>query len=311
MWYAPLPVKAISVGDGVDAAPSSDTLSVMARSTTSRAFDDGRDRWTVATAAPAAALTGWIDRYASWSEQTETFTTRRELAATTGVMIVNLGSPLEIVDASGMTHRLAAGQGFAGGMARATSLSRSTGPVSGVHVHLPPDRLAALLGVPLAALTDRCFTLADLLDRDAERLGEQLLAATDDEARWQVLDTFLMTRAALAPASDAELDHARHQLARGHRVDAVAGDLGWSRKRLAQRFRDAIGLHPRSFAGLARFERFATALQARPNEPLAAAAHDAGYADQAHLSREVARYADLSPTALRARLLPDGGGVRE
>ena len=283
----------------------------MERPVITRAHDDGRDRWAVASASPAPALTGWVDRYAWWSERTRSFTTRRELAATTGVMIVNLGAPLEIVDASGSVHRLCAGQGFAGGMAQATSLSRGGGAMAGVHVHLPPATLARLLGVPLAALTDRCFTLADLLGQTAGQLGEALLAAHDHEARWRVLDGFLIARAAMAAVADPEVDHARLTLAGGQRVEAVAADLGWSRKRLARRFHDAVGLHPRAFAGLARFERFTTALQARPGLSLAHAAVDAGYADQAHLTREVVRYADLSPGALRARLIPDGGGVRE
>ena len=275
------------------------------------AYDDGVDRWAIADARPAAALAGWVDRYNWWSEHTRSFTTRRELAATTGVLIVNLGSPLEIVDAGGVTHRLAAGQGFAGGIARATSLSRSTGAMAGVHVHLPPATLARLLGVPLAALTDCCFRLDDLLGGEADPLGEQLQAALGHEARWRVLDDWVARRAGIARAADVEVDHARGRLKRGARVEAVAADLGWSRKRLAQRFRDAVGLHPRSFAGLARFERFATGLQARPDLPLAHAAQDAGYADQAHLTREVARYADLTPGELRARLIPAGGGVRE
>lgn len=283
----------------------------MNRPVTSRSYDDGCDRWSVATARPTAALTGWVDHYSWWQERTDSFDTRRELAATSGVLIVNLGSALEIVDAAGTTHRLRAGQGFAGGIAEATSLSRSTGPMAGVHVHLPVASLARLLGLPLAALSNCVIPLADLLGREADRLGEQLLAATGDEARWQTLDAFVTQRAAIAPAPVPALDHARALLARGRRVESVAAELGWSRKRLAQRFRDATGLHPRAFAGLARFERFATALQAHPGEPLAAAALDAGYADQAHLSRAVARYAALTPTALRTRLLPGDGGVRE
>lgn len=287
----------------------------MDRSTVTRAYDDGRDRWSVATARPAAALTGWVDRYAWWSERTESFTTRRELAATTGVMIVNLGAPLEIVDASGARHRIGAGQGFAGGLAQATSLSRSLArggeEMLGVHVHLAPAKLARLLGMPLAALTDRCFTLADLIGGDADRLGDALLHARGQEARWRVLDAFVAARAAAAAGPDRAVDHARRRLVIGHRVEAVATELGWSRKRLARRFHDAIGLHPRAFAGLARFKRFATALQARPELPLAHAAVDAGYADQPHLTREVVRYADLTPAALRDRLIPGGGGVRE
>jgi AraC-like DNA-binding protein len=277
----------------------------------SRSHDDGQDRWTIVEARPGPSLTGCVDRYVWWSEHTRSFTTRRELASTTGVLIVNLGSPLEIADASGVTHRIAAGQGFAGGLAQSTSLSRSTGEMEGIHVHMAPAGLARSLGVPLAALTDRCFTLADLLGADADRLGERLLDVRPGEARWRVLDGFLAGRLGGARAEDRELDHARALLARGWRVEVVARELSWSRKRLAQRFRDAVGMHPRAFAGLARFERFTAALQAHPSKPLAQAALDAGYADQAHLTREVARYAELTPAQLRARLIPAGGGVRE
>lgn len=108
-------------------------------------YDDGRDRWSVASARPAAALRCVVDRYATWSEHTHSFTARRELAAASGVFIVNLGSPLEIVDARGALHRLHAGQGFVGGIAQTTSLSRSTGPMEGIHIHLAPNTLARLI----------------------------------------------------------------------------------------------------------------------------------------------------------------------
>lgn len=283
----------------------------MERSVQLRSYDDGRDRWSIAAARPAAALRAVVDRYADWAEHTHSFTTRRELAATSGVFIVNFGSPLEIVDAGGTTHRLRAGQGFVGGLAQATSLSRATGAMAGVHIHLPPATLARLLRLPLAALCDRVVTLEDAIGGEATELGERLLAAHDREARWRALDAFVAGRAASATADDLPIAHARRRLRRGDRVEAVADDLGWSRKRLAQRFRDATGLLPRAFAGLARFERFAAALQADPRRPLAHAALDAGYADQAHLTREVSRYAELTPAQLRARLIPEGGGVRE
>ena len=183
--------------------------------------------------------------------------------------------------------------------------------MEGVHIHLSPTTLARLLRLPLAELCDRVTTLEEAIGAEAATLGDRLLTATTMEERWSVLDAFVSSRAAGAHVDDLPVAHARRRLRRGDRVEAVADDLGWSRKRLAQRFRDATGLLPRAYAGLARFERFAAALQAAPRQPLAHAALDAGYADQAHLTREVARYADLTPAALRARLIPAGGGVRE
>lgn len=109
----------------------------MVRAVRRRAHDDGQDRREIVDAAPASGLIGLVQRYSWWCEETSSFDTRRELASTSGVFIVNLGSDLEIVDAAGTLHRLRAGQGFLGGMARRTSLSRSTGKMQGIHVHAP------------------------------------------------------------------------------------------------------------------------------------------------------------------------------
>ncbi len=287
----------------------------MTRPTSRIAYDDGNDRWEIVHASPAPPLRGIVDRYSWWTEETRSFTARRELAATTGVFIVNLGATLEIVDARGQTHRLAAGEGFVGGMAQATSLSRSTGAMAGIHIHLPPANLARLLGIPLAEIADRVVPMGDLPDGSTRMLGTRLLDATTLDTRLTLLDDFLATQATKAAgdaaADDREIRHISRLLARGERVERIAQDIGWSRKRLARRFRDATGLLPRSFAGLARFERFTKMLAAAPQIALADAAIAVGYADQAHLTREVGRFSAMTPGELRARLIPAGGGVRD
>jgi len=280
------------------------------RAETVRAYDDGVDRWRIAAAAPDTRLTGLVDLYGAWEEQTGSFTTRRELASTRGVLIVNLGADLEIDDARGQRHRFAAGEGFVGGMAEATSLSRSTGAMAGVHVHAPLPRLAALLGVSLADLANRVIRLEEVVGAG---LGDRVAAARDDAARYDVLDGFFMARAAAMRVPDARLEGALAALARAgsQPVERAAGRVGWTRKHLAQRVRDATGLLPRAYVRLARFERFSAALAAAPDAGLADLAADAGYADQAHLARDVRRLTATTPSDLRARLIPAGGGVRD
>jgi AraC-like DNA-binding protein len=275
-----------------------------------RSHDDGRDRWRIAEARPAPALTGIVDLYGAWTERTGSFSTRRELASTGGVFIVNLGAALEIVDARGEIHSFGVGEGFVGGMAEATSLSRSTGDMAGVHIHLPVPRLAALLGVSIADLGDRVVRLGDL-SGEVRTLGGQLAEAVGNEVRFAVLDRFIAGRAG-AMVPDPEVEAALALLAHdGPRPAERAADaIGWSRKRLARRVRDATGLLPRAVTRLARFERFAGALQSAPGESLAEHAAAAGYADQAHLTRDVRRLAATTPSDLRARLLPGAGGVR-
>lgn len=283
----------------------------MNRPATTRIYDDGSDRWEMVDACPDPRLRELVTSYGWWSELTSSFTTRRELAGTAGTLIVNLRSDLEIVDASGDRHRLRAGEGFVAGTAQATSLSRSTGAMAGVHVRAPLTTLARIAGVPLAALTNRVVTLADLPGTKRARIGERLLDARAPEARWAALDRFVTDRLAASELAEPALAFVLSRLAAGQRVQSLADEIGCSRKLLARRFKTETGLHPRAFIGLARFERFATLLQAEPHAALAGAAVAAGYADQAHLTREVARYAVATPAELRRRLIPAGGGIRD
>lgn len=62
---------------------------------------------------------------------------------------------------------------------------------------------------------------------------------------------------------------------------------------------DAIGYGPKTLARVLRFQRFVRSADAAPERSLAELALDAGYADQAHLTREFTRLAGLPPAALR------------
>lgn len=286
-------------------------LRCMHRLTRVRCFDDGSDRWRMVDVSPAAALAPYIRAYGWWSEATTSFHTRRELAATEGTLIINLASDLELVDATGARVRLRAGEGFVAGLSQATSFSRSTGAMEGIHLRAPLATLARIVGTSMADLTDRVVPIADLSVRGGWHLGEQLLEAGDLEVRWLLLDRSIRQRLAEGATPCPTIAHVAAGLRAGRRVEALATDLGWSRKRLARTFAQAMGLEPRAFAGLARFERFTDRLQAVPTLSLADVAVEAGYADQAHLTREVSRYSGMTPGELRRLVLPDGGGICE
>jgi methylphosphotriester-DNA--protein-cysteine methyltransferase len=82
------------------------------------------------------------------------------------------------------------------------------------------------------------------------------------------------------------------------RVERLAAETGWSRKRLWSRFRSQIGLTPKRAAQLVRFDHAAHRLAAGHSPALVAA--DSGYADQSHLHRDVMAFAGLTPAAVAA-----------
>jgi AraC-like DNA-binding protein len=283
------------------------------RPVTVRAHDDGIDRWEIKAALPAATLRSRVSHYSTYWEHTRSFTTRRELAATCGVLIYALGAPLELVGADGRKVRVEAGEAFVGGIADATSLSRALGPQAGVHLFLPLASLAAVTGVPLAEIANRVVLLADLVGKPAEDLGHALCEASTDEARFALLDGFLSDRFSRAIDRNPTVEWAMRRLRQSAKplTTTLAGEIGWSRRHFIHRFRIATGFSPDQFRRLCRFERFAAALADAPQDSLAALAADTGYVDQAHLTRDVRAFSAMTPGELRSRLLPAQGGVRD
>ena len=92
-------------------------------------------------------------------------------------------------------------------------------------------------------------------------------------------------------------------------IAALAQELGWSRRRFGERFREHVGLAPKPAARVLRFRRVLELLRRGDELRLAAIAQDCGYYDQAHLNRDFRAYTGGPPRAYLARLLPDGGGV--
>jgi AraC-like DNA-binding protein len=83
----------------------------------------------------------------------------------------------------------------------------------------------------------------------------------------------------------------------GHvRVEEVAAEVGWSRKRLWSRFRSQIGLTPKRAAQLVRFDHAAHRLADGHSAALVAA--ESGYADQSHLHRDVMAFTGGTPSAV-------------
>ena len=165
-------------------------------------------------------------------------------------------------------------------------------------VRFRPGAGGAALGLPLAELRDRRGELAELDPRLADRLDPDLLPG--EAVR---LLTGAAARMARAGAPDPAVGEAARALASpATRVVPLAAALGLSERQLRRRCEAAVGYGPKTLQRVLRFQTFLARLEARgPTVELAEAALDAGYADQAHLTRESARLAGLTPAAL-ARL---------
>jgi AraC-like DNA-binding protein len=87
-------------------------------------------------------------------------------------------------------------------------------------------------------------------------------------------------------------------LLRIHSVSGAAERLSLTTRQLQRLLRTQFGLAPKTYQRVARFQRFLRIADA--GSSLAAAAVDAGYADQAHLTRDVVQLSGVTPARLVA-----------
>jgi AraC-like DNA-binding protein len=175
-----------------------------------------------------------------------------------------------------------------------------------VGARFRPGAGGAALGVPLSELLDQRVDAADLPAVAAARLPGSL-APAEAMRRVATIAASLVTE---RPPDLLVLEAVRRLGATGPRADQVAASLDVSERQLRRRCQAAIGYGPATLARILRFRRFLSRVDAGPAGDLAGAAAEAGYADQAHLSRESTRLAGLTPAALaRARHRPANHGL--
>jgi len=192
---------------------------------------------------------------------------------------------------------------FAGGLRLDPVVTEHDGGMHGLQISLVPWAAHMLLRVPLHELAGTSVPLEELLPVElAERIG----AERTWEARFAALDRELAGRLADATPPDAGVVFAWKRLRATHgaaRVGVIASELGWSRKRLASRFREEIGLTPKASARLLRFERARSLAGTMTWSELAFAC---GFVDQPHLIAEFRAFTGSTPetflqdTAVRA-----------
>ncbi|WP_242422302.1 MULTISPECIES: helix-turn-helix transcriptional regulator [Frankia] len=157
-----------------------------------------------------------------------------------------------------------------------------------------PGRGPARLGVPAAELRNRRPDLADLWGAGpARRLAERLADAGDPAL---VLETCVAARPCHPGLGDPLVPAILAGIRAGSAVADVARTAALSERQLLRRCRQMFGYGPKT---LARILRLQEALRsARTGRRLAVVAADAGYADQAHLAREVRALTGVALTSL-------------
>lgn len=237
---------------------------------------------------PHRGLAGIIGEYADFAERTSGPRETRELPGPGVVVIIDLDA--------GWSVEGTRFSSFAGGLYGRPVRVRHEGSSRGVQFNVEPPATRALLGVPAGEFAHRTVALDDILGVEAAAIAERLDDAADAGARFEILDEVLMRMLARARPTRPDVERAWRLLRSSGgqmRIEALAAGVGCSRRHLAKRFTEDVGVPPKLAARLIRFE---TARRELGTLPLARLATEHGFADQAHLAREFRALGGASPT---------------
>ncbi|HKA17028.1 MAG TPA: helix-turn-helix domain-containing protein [Blastocatellia bacterium] len=247
---------------------------------------------------PKPPLSKFVDSF--WLYQSNEPQNRSEHILPTGTLelVINLGqNELRFYDAerpeicsrlSGAVVSGAHGRGFT---------PAEEGFIIGVH--FKPGGAFPFLGLPAGELADTHVDLEILWGPSAGRLRERLCEAKTSDERFQLLQEALLSRLCYGVeqhyAVSAALELFRKNQA-GPKVREAAKFLGLSQRRFIQVFKAEVGITPKLFSRIQRFQQTRTLIQHNPLINWADLAVDLGYFDQSHFIREFLEFSGLNPT---------------
>lgn len=249
--------------------------------------------------APAAPLRPFVQRL--WISDEDGATPlahpAREHVLPTGSMHVVLRldeRPVRVWDERGRALEL--GTAVIGGI-RSTYYAKDPRPARTVGAQLYPAASLPLLGVAADELAERHTRLDEVWGAAAGSLRARVCEARSPEAALDRFEAALQARLPRVRAVHPAVAHALARFDERADVGEVVADTGLSHRRFSTVFQQAVGLAPKRYCRVLRFQHAIAGVAA--GAPLGAVALDAGYSDQAHLTREFRALAGVSPGAYR------------
>jgi AraC-like DNA-binding protein len=168
-----------------------------------------------------------------------------------------------------------------------------------VGIHFKPGGASRFVNMPLSELQDVNVSLDDLWGRDGRDVRNRILEATTPEAKLKMLEQCLLEQVAKPlrrhPAVQGALRFIRAQVS-NLSVSGLADDIGISRRHFINVFSEEIGLTPKLFCRIHRFQRVLHVVHGNTNVDWADIALSSGYFDQAHFNHDFRTFTGINPS---------------
>ncbi len=178
--------------------------------------------------------------------------------------------------------------------------------ISGVHesfsLVFQPSGLHRLFRVPMAELTNRDFDARAVLGPSMSELERQLADCRTFEARARVADQYLLRQIPRAPVMDGVSAAANMSLLRAGQIPVaqLSHSTGLSARQFERRFTQQVGVRPKLYSRIARFEAALDSKLRSPGKSWLRIAHEFGYHDQMHLIHDFHELSGEAPGRMQS-----------
>jgi AraC-like DNA-binding protein len=207
-------------------------------------------------------------------------------------IVLNLADPFQRVHLDGRIERQPV-MFLVGQMDQFTRV-QSTGPVRALGVRFRPGGARPFLWFPQQEAAGQILALESVEGHLKKQFEEAALEARNDEERIARMEALLLRRLRLRPEPRIEAALCSMLAPEQPSLGAVITESGWSERQFRRRFQEVVGIAPKVFSRIIRFQR---ALRSIGRSGFLPAALDCGYYDQAHFIRDFKSFASETPAA--------------
>lgn len=173
----------------------------------------------------------------------------------------------------------------------------ATGKIGMFSVRFHPHGLKPFVDFNIDTITDSIVDINDVWGAAGEDLGKRMIVAASNDERIKIIEQFLLDELSdtskydVIAASVKQIEQVSGMIS----IDQLASDAFLGRRHFERKFSETVGLTPKFFARIIRFNYVLKLIEKKEWNNLAQLAQDGGFYDQAHFIKDFKDFTGLNP----------------
>lgn len=214
-------------------------------------------------------------------------------------LMLNFGGAFRVVDKDDPTKYALNSRSWIAGFQTEYIINEPLGNTEMIGVSFKAGGAYPFFGLPISEFNDQVVHMDLVWGRSMEDMREQLHSAPTLAAKFRLVEGWLCERLTLDWVGFRPIEYAVNQISRADGVlsiKALSDDIGYSQKHLISQFKKMIGVSPKVYARIIKFQNVLNSID--PSVPVnwALVAQQCQYYDQAHFNKDFTSFTGLTPT---------------